>query len=47
MQKIAVSNQVEDLVSLFDHLDKGTPSQPSIIQQLRANHEMQMTSKII
>ena len=47
MQKLAVSNQDENMVSLFDWLDKGKPSQPQIIQQLRANHEMQLVAKVI
>ena len=47
IQKIAVSNWDEDLVSLFDQLDKGTSSQLLIIQQLWANHEMQMINKVI
>lgn len=47
MQRIAVLNQDKDLISLFNRLDKGTPSQPSIIQQLRANHKMQMAGKVI
>ena len=47
MQRIAVSNQAENLILLFDCLDKSIPSQHSIIQQLRANHEMQMASKVI
>lgn len=47
MQRIAVPNWDENPVLLFDWLDEGTLSQPLIIQQLWANHEIQMASKVI
>ena len=47
MRQIPIPNHDEAIVSLFDRLDKGTPSQLLIIQQLRACHEMDIASKVI
>lgn len=47
MQNIPVFTQDKDIISFLDQLDKGTPSQPLIIQQLQASHEIEIAIKII
>ena len=47
MQKLAIYNWDENMIFLFDWLDKSTPSQPQIIQQLKTNHKMQLAVKVI
>ena len=47
MQQILVPNQNDKIMSLFDQLEKSTPSQLVIIQQLKANHKLQLAGKTI
>ena len=47
MQRLLVPNQDNKIMSLFDQLKRGIPSQPMIIQQLKTNHELQLAGKAI